>query len=473
MSEESKVVAQTAEAETKKKKEKGVPFGKLMAWSLRGGSTGIATMLFGYLTVFAVNTMKMDPKLIGTLLLVSKLIDGITDLFAGYFVDKTKTKWGKGRPYEWCVVGMWLCTVLIFMVPAGATTVVKAIWVLLMYLFANSIFYTFLNANHTVYMVRAFKTQKEYVQLSTYGGVVPMLMTLIFNIAFPMMMKALATTQAGWIKLVLIFAVPLTVLGMLRFFVIKETNDVDVKAGGQKVEFKDVLEVLKKNPYIYILSLGVLVMNLITNMGVNVFYFTDIVGNVGLMSILAATQIIILPLMFIFPQILKKISVIKLTRIGLLCTVSGYIVNYFAGGNLPMLIVGNLLTGAGVVPISMLASLLIIECADYNEYIGIRRLEGTLGAVEGFAKKVGAGLGSGLLGILIGMAGYDGNLAVQPASAITMVRLLYSLIPAAMYVIVYLVCRLYKLDKMMPEIKAVNEKSRAEAAAALAESAAQ
>ena len=271
----------------------------------------------------------------------------------------------------------------------------------------------------------------------------------------------------------LIFAVPLTVLGMLRFFVIKETNDVDVKAGGQKVEFKDVLEVLKKNPYIYILSLSVLVMNLITNMGVNVFYFTDIVGNVGLMSILAATQIIILPLMFIFPQILKKISVIKLTRIGLLCTVSGYIVNYFAGGNLPMLIVGNLLTGAGVVPISMLASLLIIECADYNEYIGIRRLEGTLGAVEGFAKKVGAGLGSGLLGILIGMAGYDGNLAVQPASAITMVRLLYSLIPAAMYVIVYLVCRLYKLDKMMPEIKAVNEKSRAEAAAALAESAAQ
>ena len=258
MSEESKAVAAVAEKETKKK-EKGVPFGKLMAWSLRGGSTGIAMMIFGYLTVFAVNTMKMDPKLIGTLLLVSKLIDGVTDLFAGYIVDKTKTKWGKGRPYEWCVVGMWLCTVL---VPAAANNVVKSIWVLLMYLFANSIFYTFLNANHTVYMVRAFKTQKEYVQLSTYGGVVPMLMTVIFNIAFPMMMKAMATTQAGWIKLVLIFAVPLTLLGMLRFFVIKETNDVDVKAAGQKVEFKDVLLVLKKNPYIYILSLGVLVMNL-------------------------------------------------------------------------------------------------------------------------------------------------------------------------------------------------------------------
>jgi Na+/melibiose symporter-like transporter len=77
--------------------------------------------------------------------------------------------------------------------------------------------------------------------------------------------------------------------------------------------------------------------------------------------------------------------------------------------------------------------------------------------------------GMGTRRILIGMAGYDGNLAVQPASAITMVRLLYSLIPAGMYIIVYLVCRFYKLDKMMPEIKKANELNRAAAKAAQTE----
>ena len=428
------------------KKDKGVGFGTLMAWSLRPASTGIATMIMGYLTVFAVNTMKMPAALVGTLLLASKLIDGVTDLFAGYIVDNTRTKWGKGRPYEWCVVGMWLTTLLMFCVPAAANNTVKSIWILLMYLFANSIFYTFLNANGTVYMVRAFSNEKQYVSLSTYGGVVPMLLVAVFNIVFPSLMGSLATSQAGWIKLVAIFAVPMTLLGMLRFFVVK-----------------------KRNPYIYILSLASLVMNIITNMGVNVFYFTDIVGNVGLMGVLAATQFIILPLMFIFPQILKKISVMKLIRIGVICTIVGFTINFFAGSNLVLLIIGNLLTGGGAVPISMLAALVIIECADYNEYIGIRRLEGTLGAVNGFAKKVGAGLGAGLLGILIGMAGYDGNLAVQPASAITMVRLLYSLIPAGMYIIVYLVCRFYKLDKMMPEIKKTNEANRAAAKAAQTE----
>lgn len=461
MSEENKTVEVTGQKPGKK--EKGVGFGTLIAWSLRPASTGVAIMIMGYLTVFAVNTMKMSPSLIGGLLLASKLIDGVTDLFAGYIVDNTRSRWGKGRPYEWCVVGMWLATLLLFCVPASASTPVKAAWILIMYLFANSIFNTFLSANATVYMVRAFSTERQYVSLSTYGGVVPMVIVAVFNIIFPSLMGSLATSQGGWIRLVAIFAVPLTVLGMLRFFVVKETRDVETKASGNKVAFGDILSVLKKNPYIYMMAAASMVMNIITNMGVNVFYFTDIVGNVGLMGVLAATQFIILPLMFIFPQILKKISVMKLIRIGILCAVTGFVVNFFAGSNLIMLIIGNILTGGGAVPISMLGNLIIIECAEYNEYIGLRRLEGSLGAVNGFAHKVGAGLGAGLLGILIGAAGYDGNLAVQPASAITMVRLLYSLIPAAMYVVVYLICRLYKLDKRMPEIKAANEANRAAA----------
>lgn len=457
MSKKSKAVQSTETAQ----KEKGVSFGKLMAWSLRPGSTGVCMMILGYLTIFATDTLKMDPTLVGGLLLASKLIDGVTDLFAGYIVDRTDTKWGRGRPYEWCVLGMWASTLLMFAVPGGSSTVVKSIWILVTYLFANSIFYTFLNANSTVYMVRAFSSQKEYVSLSTYGGVVPMVLVLIFNVFFPSMMGSIATSQGGWIKLVLIFAVPMIVLGMLRFFVVKETNNVDVKASGNKVEFQEILMLLKKNPYIYIVALGTLAVNLLTNMGVGVYYFTQIVGDVGLMGVLAVSQVVVLPLMFIFPQLLKKMSVAKLTRIGLLVGVLAGIVNFLAGTNMGLLVLGSILSGAASVPVTMLAALLIIECADYNEYIGLSRLEGSLGAVNGFASKVGAGVGAGILGILIGLAGYDGNLAVQPDSAITMIRLLYSLIPAGMYFLIYLAFRIYKLDRQIGDIRATNEDRRA------------
>ncbi|MDD6692563.1 MAG: MFS transporter, partial [Lachnospiraceae bacterium] len=152
--------------------------------------------------------------------------------------------------------------------------------------------------------------------------------------------------------------------------------------------------------------------------------------------------------------------VAKVIRVGLLVVSAGYLINYFAGSNVALLIVGNLLTGAGVVPMSMLTGLLIIDLAEYNEYRGMRRLEGSLSAVNGFAKKVGAGIGSGILGIIIGLAGYDGTLAVQPDSALTMIRLLYSLIPMVLYLGVYLAYRFYRLDRNIDEIRRVNEENR-------------
>ena len=438
------------------KSEEKLGIGKLLAWSLRSGSTGVAIMVIGFLTVFCTDTLGIDARIVGTLLLASKLLDGITDLLAGFIVDKTNTKLGKARPYELCIIGLWAATVGLFMCPASFSTAMKCVWIFIMYALVNSVFLTFLNANNTAYMVRAFSNQKHYVALSTYGGLVPMIIVVAFNIVFPMLMGTMATSQSGWVKLVLIFAIPLTFLGLLRFIFIKETNNVDVKSG-EKLELNHVFTVLKRNPYIYIIALTTLIFNLITNMGVNVYYFTHIVGNVGLMGVLAAIQIVALPMMFILPKVLKRTTVAKVISVGIVVIIIGYLINFFAYDNFPLLAFGNVLTGAGAVPISMLISLLIIDCAEYNEYKGMQRLEGSLSAVNGFAQKLGAGLGSGLFGILIGITGYNGTLATQPDSAITMIRLLYSLIPAALYALVFVSFRFYKLDALMPEIRKANE----------------
>ena len=451
----------TQTATPKKKKE--LTFGKLIAWSLRGGSTGVALMIMGYLSMFAIKVLGIPAVTVGTLMLASKFLDGVTDIFAGYIVDKTNTKIGRGRPYELCVIGLWITTLALFICPASWGTTLKCIWLFIMYAFSNSVFMTFLNANQTVYMVRAFSDQKDYVALSTYGGLIPMVVVVIFNIIFPVLIGRIATSQAGWITLILIFAVPMVALGLLRFFVVKETRKIDEKSG-EKLSMKDVFTVLKKNPYIYIIALATFTMNLITNMGVNNFYFTDIVGNIGLLGALSAVQMIAIPMMLVIPTILKRTTVVKIIRVGILCTMAGYLINFFAGANFPLLAVAAVLYGGGAVPISMLTGLMIIDCAEYNEYKGLYRLEGSLGAINGFAQKLGAGLGAGLLGILLGLAGYSETAAVQTAGALNMVRLLFSLIPAALYLLVYLAFHLYKLDKRMPEIRKANEEKRAKVA---------
>lgn len=80
----------------KEKNEKKVGFGKMLAWNSRGVSQGIGLMVVGYLSLYCTDTLKLTPGLVGTLLLVSKLLDGVTDIIAGYLVDRTNTKIGRG-----------------------------------------------------------------------------------------------------------------------------------------------------------------------------------------------------------------------------------------------------------------------------------------------------------------------------------------------------------------------------------------
>lgn len=65
--------------------------------------------------IFCTNVLGMNSALVGTLLMVSKLFDGFTDLLAGFLIDNTKSKWGKARPYEIAVIGVWGCSVLLFL----------------------------------------------------------------------------------------------------------------------------------------------------------------------------------------------------------------------------------------------------------------------------------------------------------------------------------------------------------------------
>ena len=110
---------------------------------------------------------------------------------------------------------------------------------------------------------------------------------------------------------------------------------------------------------------------------------------------------------------------------GFIISAFGYLFNYFAGANLLILIIAGILTGAGTIPASMLSALVILECADFNEWKGIHRMEGTMSSFNGFAAKVGSRTRTVALGILMSLSGYTGDAATMPDSAINMIRMLF------------------------------------------------
>lgn len=426
---------------------------RFWAWQSRGASAAVNFIILSFVNIYCTDALDMPPALVGTLLAASKIVDAVTDLFAGYLVDRTNTRWGKGRPYEWAIVAEWILTFIMYSTPASASTTVKSVWLLVTYIMINSICTTLLSAAQNPYMIRAFATNNQRVKLATFGGIVIMAASMAINIIFPQLMANIATSPAGWSRLMLLIAVPMAVIGILRFFFVKETIEIHEDKAQEVVKMKDVFLVLAKNPYVYMVGIMYFGYSLVTGMGVNTYYFKYAMGDVKLMSTASAISIVALPLLAVFPALMKRATKGLLVQAGCIAYIIAGFLWYFCYTSYPTVLVGYVCAGVAALPITYLTDLMMIDCGTYNAHVSGKRMDGTIGAIKGFLGKVGGALGLAVVGGMLQVGGYSGKLKVQPDSAITTIRFLQGLIPVIMFGAIAIMMMFYKVDGMLPELE--------------------
>ena len=81
-----------------------------------------ANMVYGlissFVMIYLTNTVGLNAAIVGTLILVSKIFDGFTDIIFGSFIDKTHSKMGKARPWMlYSFIGNAVALVLLFAIP--------------------------------------------------------------------------------------------------------------------------------------------------------------------------------------------------------------------------------------------------------------------------------------------------------------------------------------------------------------------
>ena len=128
-------------AKNKVKDPNHLSFGHLMAWKSSDiAAAWVNMIMLGYLSIFASDYLGLDVGQVGLILAVSKITDGLVDFFIGWLVDNTHTRWGKARPYEICIVGMTLSTILLFAAQPEWSYTAKLIWVFSLYVLTFSVF---------------------------------------------------------------------------------------------------------------------------------------------------------------------------------------------------------------------------------------------------------------------------------------------------------------------------------------------
>ena len=428
------------------------------AWTSRGLSLALNVILIMQLTYYCTDMLGMKATLVGTLLLVSKLFDGVTDLLVGFVIDKTNTRFGKARPYEICIVFVWLLTILMFTTPNFGTTG-KAVFIFIMYTLINSICATFLNGGDAVYLARSVRSEKNRVSVMSFNGGIIMLFTIVFSMLLPQLIAGIGSTKAGWTVIAVAIGIPMAIIGMLRFVFVKEVVHTEPAKTGeteQTVPLKTGLSCIMKNKYIWILAGMTFVVQLATNIGsaVNTYYFKYIMGNIGLATLVSMSSMITPLVMIVFPVLTRKLGTVTILKIGAVLGVIGYGIRIIGGTNLVTLTVGSLIGGVAILPVTMMISIYLIDTMDYGEWKTGTRVEGMLGSVNSFCSKLGSGIASALVGLIMGLAGYDGSLAVQSASANASIIALFNYVPMILMIVLLLLAIAYKLDKELPQIKA-------------------
>lgn len=118
-----------------------------------------------------------------------------------------------------------------------------------------------------------------------------------------------------------------------------------------------------------------------------------------------------------------------------------------------MIMIGSILLTLALLPPSYFSLILITYIMDYHEWRTGSRVEGVIAAINSFASKLAGGLASGGVGLIMGLAGFDGTAEVITSSARTSIVALYSWIPAVLFVVLLVLMRLFDLEKKLPQIR--------------------
>ena len=410
--------------------------------------SGITSFLIYYYTDVA----GIAAATVGLILMISRILDAFVDIAMGIFVDKTKSKHGKARPWlMWMAIPFALSAVLLFSVPDVSMTT-KIIYAFITYNIVN-IIYAAINIPYGV--LNSLMTQDQYQRsvLNIFRMCSAIFGALFVSMATMPLVEKLGGGAHAWQIAFGIYGVIAAVMFLVVFKTTKERvrpaaelqQDVPVRVG---------VKALFQNKY-WILVLVLMIVTYIGNglAGVNVYFAQYMLNDAGLLGIISMVTMIPLILgMFFVAPIIKRFGKRNSIVWGMGLTIIGGIVVATNPQSLTIVLVGGVIKSLGVVPLSACMFAMLADTIEYGEWKSGVRSEGLVYSAGSFGTKVGAGIGAGITGLVLSMGGYAGEQATQSASALASINMLYIYIPLALTVIQIVLLMFYKLDKQYPQI---------------------
>ena len=407
------------------------------------------------LTFFYTDYVGVDIALVGIIFLITRFFDGVSDIIMGFITDRTHSKWGKARPWIlWMSVPYAVTFVLLFLIPADASAWVQGIYIFVTYNLVNTVVYTALNLPYSTMASLITRDEKSRASTQAWrifcgpGG------KMIVTVSTIPLVQAFGNDQRSWIIVACIYAVIALILLLICFFNIEERVVIEA-AKDKTFTVKENLKALFSNQY-WAICLGLwgfmVMMSTVTGT-IETYYCKYTLGDETLYSPIYAAELISQCIVvLIVPHFVSRFGKRNLTLAGILLVIVAQLVWMSNPLSVPTAMVSGVLRGIGVAPLWACVFPMIADSAEFGQWKTHVRQDGMIFSAASVGSKLGGGLASAGIGLLMDSVGYDGTLAAQSSEAMDMIYNICMYAPIIFSAIIVVLCLLYKLDKIYPQV---------------------
>jgi GPH family glycoside/pentoside/hexuronide:cation symporter len=409
-------------------------------------------LLYYYTDIFG-----LTAAAVGTMFLLTKILDAVSDPIMGLIADRTNSRWGKFRPYLlWGAIPYGLCGYAMFANPDFSYTG-KLIYAYVTYSLMM-LAYTAINVPYSALMGVISPSSMERTKVASYrffcafaaGWLVGTFVTPLKNIL------GSGDEALGFKLTMLIFAVISVALFWITFATTKERVTPTPVKSDIKLDLKALLS---NGPWKALFWAGIFTLiNIAVRNGTLLYYFKYYVGDDGtpLFLIFDKTAIFLssgLLFMMVGVALTKMLSerfekrqlMIVLSLINAVSMVAFFFIPPDQYG---LMVVVNALGTLAAGPTPALVWSMYADCADYGEWKTGRRTTALVFSTVQFSHKMGLAVGAGIAGILLSMFGFVAN-EVQSATSMAGIRFMFSVFPALFAVLGVIAIYFYSIDRAM------------------------
>ncbi len=427
----------------------------------------VYAFLSSFVMIYLTNTIGLSAGIVGTLIAVSKLFDGFTDIFFGSMIDKTHSRLGKARPWMlYGYIGCAVTLVAIFAVPTDWGETAQYAWFFIAYTLLNGVFYTANNIAYSALTSLVTKNSKERVQMGSYRFIFAFATSLLIQSVTIGLVARCKGGAAAWRTVAVIYAVIGLVINTVSALSVKELPEEELNEGKDKASedekygLAEAFRLLISNKF-YLMICGVYILQQLYGAMINagIYYMTYVLKNENLYGVFSWAINIPLIIALIFTPTLvgKWNSMYKLNLRGYIIAVMGRALVVVAGymGSVQLMLLFTALAALGQGPWQGDMNAVIASCSEYTFLTKGKRVDGTMYSCTSLGVKLGGGLGTAIAGWLLEISKFDGKLAIQPDSCIDMLHIMYLWLPLVIDVVIMLVLSQMNVEETNAKLKAL------------------